>query len=126
MGTAGVHPKRLTRDGVFAARMAYCGPRGIPLSRFLDWPQADQDAALLWQAHEARRCSSCGTHPDVWDPDAGGDRNALVAEPHFCRGCERLEQLRGSDVIDPNAKGVHLRLVRPLPPATDKDAAGGD
>jgi hypothetical protein len=44
--------------------MRYCGPRGIPLSTFLSWPRADQDAALTWQAHEAERCPGCGRHPD--------------------------------------------------------------
>lgn len=98
--------------------MAYCGPRGIPLSTFLAWPEDDQNAALMWQAYEARRCGSCGTHPDVWDPEAGGDPMALAPEPYHCRGCERLEQLRDSDAVDPHAKGIHLRLV-PRRPADD-------
>jgi len=44
--------------------MAYCGPRGIPLSTFLAWDDESQDAALTWARHEAMRCPSCGAHPD--------------------------------------------------------------
>lgn len=44
--------------------MDYCGPRGIPLETFLDWPQLSQDAALTWAGYESRRCGECGVHPD--------------------------------------------------------------
>jgi hypothetical protein len=92
--------------------MAYCGPKGIKLSEFLSWPDDDQAAALAWQAHEGRRCGSCGTHPDEWDPEAGGSRGAYTPEVYACRGCERLEQLRDSDAVPKGVKGLHLRLVR--------------
>lgn len=64
--------------------MNYCGPRGIPLHAFLEWPQESQDAALAWAAHEARRCPGCRTHRDDW-----ADR----AEPvhwhdEVCPGCQ--------------------------------------
>lgn len=62
--------------------MGYCGPRGIPLSTFLDWPQTDQDAALEWAGYEARRCQSCGTHPDE------GPRHPHV---RICPGCVARE-----------------------------------
>jgi hypothetical protein len=101
--------------------MAYCGPRGIPLTTFLSWADSDQDAALQWQVHESRRCPSCGTHPDVWDPAEGGDRFALTAEPFVCRGCERLEQLQGSDAIPQDVKGMHLRLVPRQPHEHEHD-----
>jgi len=63
--------------------MAYCGPRGIPLSTFLSWPQEDQDAALAWQGHEGRRCGTCGYHPD----DGGAHAHINV-----CRGCVAREK----------------------------------
>ena len=92
--------------------MAYCGPRGIPLSRFLDWDDGDQDAALVWQAHEARRCPSCGTHPDDWDPTKGGDRSAYAAEVVICPGCRTLDDARAHGPERP-PYGAHLMLTRP-------------
>lgn len=82
---------------MFAARMAYCGPRGIPLSRFLSWDQADQDAALAWQTYEARRCPGCGTHPD---------EGAKHFHIDVCPTCIQLEKTRQSD--DAKARGAHV------------------
>jgi DNA-directed RNA polymerase subunit RPC12/RpoP len=91
--------------------MAYCGPRGIPLSTFLSWPRADQDAALAWMAYEARRCGRCGTHLDDWKEAEGGSRNAYHAEQYACPGCARLGQaqtaLRDSKAPD----HFHVRLA---------------
>lgn len=65
--------------------MRYCGPRGIPLSTFLSWPQEDQDAALAWQRHEEQRCPGCGRHPD--DPPAHPHRAS-------CPGCARQAEVQ--------------------------------
>jgi hypothetical protein len=46
--------KRLRRDSLHAARMAYCGPKGIELDAFLRWSRRSQQAALDWQAFEGR------------------------------------------------------------------------
>jgi hypothetical protein len=81
--------------------MAYCGPRGIPLSTFLSWDQADQDDALSWQAYEARRCPGCGAHPDE------GDRHYHV---DVCASCVALETKRKDD--DAQVPGAH---VHPAP-----------
>ena len=91
--------------------MAYCGPRGIPLSEFLSWDEADQDAALAWQAYEARRCRSCGTHPDEWDPTKGGRRDAYTAEVVICPGCRELDLARERQ-SDTKIHGAHLMLYR--------------
>lgn len=64
--------------------MAYCGPRGIPLSAFLSWPDADQDAALAWQAHEQSRCSECGTHAEDWL----AEQAPVHWAPQVCPGCQ--------------------------------------
>jgi hypothetical protein len=69
--------------------MAYCGPRGLPLSQFLRWSHADQDAALDWQVYEAGRCRGCGTHPDEW----AGDRYAFHAHFEQCPGCKEKQRL---------------------------------
>lgn len=81
--------------------MAYCGPHGIPLSVFLSWSDADQDAALAWQAHESRRCRGCGRHPDE------GDFHAHV---NVCPGCVALESLSSQDDVR-KMRGAHVRLA---------------
>jgi hypothetical protein len=88
--------------------MAYCGPRGIALDAFLSWPQESQDAALQWQAYEARRCGSCGTHADDWNPDKGGSRAAWHAHLDVCPGCVARE--RASN--DPGARDIRGAAVR--------------
>jgi hypothetical protein len=92
--------------------MAYCGPKGIPLSAFLSWDDGDQEAALVWQGHEARRCPSCGTHPDDWDPARGGRRDAYAAEVVVCPGCRELDGGRAQSGDRP-PHGAHLMLTRP-------------
>ncbi len=82
--------------------MAYCGPRGIPLSTFLGWSQADQDAALAWQADQAQRCPRCGTHEDE-DPGE--------AVKHVCRGCARTSA--ASDTIKAEHRGFTTVRLRP-------------
>lgn len=83
--------------------MAYVGPRGIPLSRFLSWTQYDQDAALAWQAHESRRCPGCG-----WHPQEG------PARPHAhldtCPGCVEIERTQATE--EAKGRGVRVRLAR--------------
>jgi hypothetical protein len=82
--------------------MAYCGPRGIPLSVFLgrvaapdesEWLPEDREAALSWSAFEGRRCKHCGTHPDEWDDD----KLAYHAHLTECRGCRQLQRLSNTD-----------------------------
>lgn len=91
--------------------MAYCGPHGIPLSTFLAWPESDQQAALAWQAHESRRCHGCGTHPDDWDPDLGGDPRAYGTQARICQGCVELQR-RHQDPELRDVRGVHIDLIR--------------
>jgi hypothetical protein len=71
--------------------MDYCAPRGLPLSQFLSWPQIDQDAALAWQQRQAEVCGGCGIHPDVTDPELGGDPSALKLGTRLCVTCEIKE-----------------------------------
>lgn len=78
--------------------MDYCGPRGIPHSRFLDWSTDDQEKALWWMARERQRCNGCGTHPDEWNEDLGGSREAYKAEERTCPGCR--ERGPAADALD--------------------------
>lgn len=85
--------------------MGYCGPRGIPLSTFLSWPQEDQDAALAWQGYENQRCGSCGHHPDE-----GG----VHAHLDVCPGCvARESRQQMQDVRD--TRGGHVRIAHGSP-----------
>lgn len=81
--------------------MGYCGPRGIPLSTFLSWPQNDQDAALAWAGHESRRCSSCGHHPDAGDQ--------VHVHVDVCRGCAARE---AATKAAKDVPGAHLRMAQ--------------
>ena len=92
--------------------MAYCGPRGIPLSVFLAWPEDDQQAALAWQAREQARCPGCGTHEEDWDPEQDGSRNAYTAVAVVCQGCVELQRMQDNPEIRNGVRGVHLRLKR--------------
>ncbi len=80
--------------------MAYCGPRGIPLETFLDWPQLSQDAALVWAGHESRRCPECGTHPDE------GPHHAHV---NVCAGCAAREAKAGTE--EAKLPGAHVNMA---------------
>jgi hypothetical protein len=49
--------------------LAYCAPRGIPLSVFLgrivgagepQWTERDAQAAVLWQIEQNAHCTGCG------------------------------------------------------------------
>jgi hypothetical protein len=91
--------------------MAYCGPQGIPLSRFLSWNDDDRHAALAWQARESHRCRGCGTFAEDWDPARGGAHDAYKAEAVECQGCIDLQRLRDDPDLQ-NRRGIHLRLTQ--------------
>jgi hypothetical protein len=92
--------------------MAYCGPRGIPLSVFLSWAPDDQAAALAWQADEASRCPNCRTAEWEWAEDP----NAYETETRVCPGCMRVhEASKASEDHRRQVGGVHVLLRRPVP-----------
>lgn len=97
--------------------MAYCGPRGIALDDFLQWPRRSQNAALEWQAHEGRRCRGCGTHPDDWADNQHAHHAHLSEQCPGCLHSARLNEAatdHGKTPLDP---GVHVLL--PHGPAKD-------
>jgi hypothetical protein len=88
--------------------MAYCGPRGIPLSEFLNWHPDDQQAALAWQSDEAQRCPHCGTAEWEWE----ADRDAYTPEVRVCRGCHRRQaEEKNTRDLAQQMGGVYVRLV---------------
>lgn len=96
--------------------MAVCVAYRIPHSVFLrEWTQADRDKAIWFQVQQADTCQGCGTRPDEWDPERGGDRNAYAASVHTCRGCAVLEQQREAFATAPkgtHGRGAHVVLKR--------------
>lgn len=93
--------------------MAYCAPRGIPLSTFLGWPEEDQQAALMWQAYENARCPSCRTHPEDWLDEDGHSLRAGQHPQHwhqeFCPGCQSKQRsAKAAEQDDDGARGLAL------------------
>lgn len=87
--------------------MAYCGPKGIPLHDFLGWPEESQQAALLWQAHEGKRHSACGTHAEDWFDADGRPVEAQHWHEKVCPGCQRKQ--RAEEALDRDGtRGVFL------------------
>lgn len=88
-----------------------CELYGIRHSEFLSWSDDDRDKAL-WRRIRARQaCPNCGTRREEWDESRGGDRNAYIAEPERCRGCELKEAARAS-LTGGEGRGVHIALKR--------------
>lgn len=68
-----------------------CAAYGMPHSTFAAWDRDDRDKAVWYEIHERER-HTCGTRPDDWDPERGGDIHAYTAELRVCDGCQRLAQ----------------------------------
>jgi hypothetical protein len=88
--------------------MAYCGPKGIPLSTFLSWPVDDQQAALVWQAEESLKCPNCGTADWQWEQDP----DFAEPETRICIGCQMLDIERENNDKGKRAPGQQIRLKR--------------
>jgi hypothetical protein len=98
--------------------MDYCGPLGIPHSRFLTWSEDDQQKALWWKARQRQTCPNCSTHPDDWNEDLDGRRDAYTGEIQTCPGCRERQRVEADLERDrrdtPHAHyGARVVLVRP-------------
>jgi hypothetical protein len=106
------------------AALAYCAPRGIPLSVFLgrvvypgepQWLPDDTVAALDWLAYDMARCSGCGHQLadtvgpgefDKWNAEKSGACDA-------CRAIDRAARLvAGTDDPVPETTGARFRVWR--------------
>jgi hypothetical protein len=74
------------------------------------WTEQDRDKAIWHARYRAERCSSCGTHPDEWDPAKGGDRQAYGAVESRCAGCAALEHQQAA--LESRPKEDRVRGVR--------------
>lgn len=93
--------------------MDYCGPRGIALSAFLAWDEADQQVALEWSERDRETCGNCGTHRDDFDPRRGGHRHAHIPEIYVCPGCAIKESaLESTRKSKRQRRGIRVRLRR--------------
>ena len=84
---------------------------------FLGWDSDDRDKAMWHQLRKRERCQGCGTHPDDWDPAAGGHVDAYVAKRVHCKGCQTKES--GEEAFEREKKdgakarrGTTVRLAR--------------
>lgn len=86
-----------------------CAVYRIPHSEFLSWGRNDRDKAIAWHLRQAETHGPCGTRAEEWDEDHGGHRDAYIATPVRCRGCEVRE--RGEASLPKDAgRGVSIAL----------------
>lgn len=78
----------IVADVRLRAELALCHERGVPHSKFLSWPELDQDKAIAYAAYKASVCQGCGTREDEWDDTRGGDKHAYEATETTCPGCQ--------------------------------------
>lgn len=95
--------------------MAYCAPRGLAHSAFKAWDPLDQAKALAWQGRESEKCSGCGLHPDLTDPERGGHPDAVQLVSVLCHPCE-IREARQKDFQQNRLPGEH-QVWRATPPA---------
>ena len=91
--------------------MDIVGPHVIPRSRLLGMDRDDRDAQVAWWLRQRAVHPPCGTRPEEWDPELGGDEHAYVAEIRGCRGCETLASGQQQIPRDQAEKGAHVVLV---------------
>lgn len=83
---------------------------------FKSWDPLDQAKALAWQQRK-REIHSCGVHPEVWDPELGGDPDGLRLKSKLCRACEVSEQSRDQFTKNRVAGEYQVWAFGPEPPA---------
>lgn len=88
-----------------------CAAYQIRHSEFLAWDDDDRGKAIAWHLRQAQACSRCGTRPEEWDEDRGGDSHAYIGEVHRCHGCVVKDRTEESPEMK-NGRGLHVVLVR--------------
>jgi hypothetical protein len=90
--------------------LAYCGPRGIPLSTFFGrWTKNDREAALDWLVEQNSRCPGCGQPVNECQADIEVSPE-YVAEVKRCHACEvRRITMAESDSGNPSTLYATVR-----------------
>lgn len=95
-----------------------CAEYRISHSHFLggppEWGRADRDKAIWWHVRQRGTCQSCGTRPEEWDDEQGGDLNAYHGTVGHCRGCEVQARTQREIDAEPDAYrvGSYATLTR--------------
>ena len=94
MQGAHFHPfiqERYRSDQQFQLEIDYCAEGRLKHSEFLDWPELDQEKALIWLREQRLKCPDCGTISDESDPSKGGDFAAYHLDRFTCFACKNIE-----------------------------------
>ncbi|MFJ7297545.1 hypothetical protein [Streptomyces collinus] len=96
--------------------MELCHKWGIPHSQFKGhgdgtWTDLDRRKALAYADHQRQACPACGTRPDEWDEQAGGDEDAYRATTHRCIGCQLIADKQKTVPEGDEGHGVKVALI---------------
>lgn len=96
--------------------MELCNQWGMPHSRFKGrgdgtWSDLDRRKAMAYAAYQRHVCGTCGTRPEEWDEDAGGDEFAYTAITHRCLGCQTVADKQKEVPDGDEGHGVKVLLI---------------
>ena len=108
--------KRLTDDDRLRAELEICDQHGIPHSFFRghgdgSWSELDRRKAIAYRDYKRTVCQACGTRPDEWNEETGGDEDAYLAATHKCIGCEVLADKQAEVPDGPEGRGIKVYLL---------------
>ncbi|MGW0948433.1 hypothetical protein ACWD4O_38580 [Streptomyces sp. NPDC002623] len=96
--------------------MALCREYRIPHSLFRghgdgSWTDLDRRKALAYEDYVTQVCPGCGTRPEEWDEDGGGDEDAYRAVTHRCIGCQLIADKQKTVPEGDEGHGVKVALI---------------
>ncbi|MGP3737907.1 hypothetical protein ACTWJ9_33530 (plasmid) [Streptomyces sp. GDS52] len=96
--------------------MELCHKWGIPHSQFRGhgdgtWTDLDRRKALAYAHYLKQVCPQCGTRPEEWDENAGGDEDAYRATTHRCTGCQLIADKQKTVPDGDEGHGVQVALI---------------
>jgi hypothetical protein len=96
--------------------MALCREYRIPHSLFRGhgdgtWSDLDRRKALAYEDYLRQVCPGCGTRPEEWDENTGGDEDAYRAVTHRCIGCQLIADKQKTVPATDEGHGVKVALI---------------
>ena len=96
--------------------MQLCRQYRIPHSQFRGhgdgtWTDLDRRKGLAYEDYLKQVCPSCGTRPEEWDEQAGGDEDAYRAITHRCIGCQLIADKQKQVPGDDEGHDVKVLLI---------------